>query len=401
MHYQHFGLSRGHETFSGETASAIKQQKKNKSEVGGALFLQATALIWLGFFCLLIPTGSLMGSHRTAFVDFGTQWNTRCVCLAVLLHLSGLTLGNKWGVLLVQNKKNGFLLDAEATVGVGDREGVEEKEVEWQRRRFVRLKVEVDSCKMWCSALLIFGEVVSYGRPPPHRGFSCNAGTTKDVEWLEEMCSFGTLFPPLFFFFFLTFCANFSLKECVWYSIFLGFPHGSCGLGTYLNIYSWHYVDKICNPSYHLTHRSQSKTARLCIWGKQTVFWFFFVLFFCRLANVSGGHFDRPEFGRGGGVCAVMHGWSHTLATNQGCSPRMKTFSQNQNYCKIMVDSAIFCLKMDCIFIGQFRDPAVGPYLMPLKAEVDSCKIWCNILLIFCEVLPYGHPQIAFSHCRN
>lgn len=60
MHYQHFGLSRGHETFSGETASAIKDQKKKKSEVRGTLFLQAAALIWL-FFLFINPDGESRG----------------------------------------------------------------------------------------------------------------------------------------------------------------------------------------------------------------------------------------------------------------------------------------------------------------------------------------------------
>lgn len=298
-------------------------------------------------------------------------------------------LGSKWGVLLVQNKtlvcyrmpKPRWVLEAEKVLKTSRRRGRDVGLCAW------RLELTV----VKCDAMLYWSLVRLFLMDRLHHTEGSLA-LTKDLEWLEEICSFDALFPPLFFFF-LTFCANFSFKRRVRHSVFLVFPHGSCGLGTYLNIYSRHYVDKTCNPSYHLTHRSQSKTARLCI----------LFLFFCCLANVSGGHFDLPElFGRGGGVCATMHGGSHALAANQRCSAWTKTsFPQKQYYCKIMVDSAIFCWKMDCVFIGQFRDPALRPYLMPLKVEVDSCKIWCNILLIFCEVLPYGHPQIALTLCRN
>lgn len=101
--------------------------------------------------------------------------------------------------------------------------------------------------------------------------------------------------------------SNFSIKECVQHSVFLVFPY-----------FPFHF-------SYHLMHRSQSKNARLRIWGKQRVF---FVLFFFAALPMSrvAALTCLNCFRRGGSVCAAMQGWSHALATNQGCSPQTKTF---------------------------------------------------------------------------
>lgn len=75
MHYQQFGLSRGHDAFSGEEVSAFKEHQKKKKKESKLKMLDSRRplLIYdcsVVFFISFIPTGHLVGSNRTAALDF-------------------------------------------------------------------------------------------------------------------------------------------------------------------------------------------------------------------------------------------------------------------------------------------------------------------------------------------
>lgn len=100
MHYQHFGLSSGHDTFSRETVSPFKEhKKKSQREMLGSC---RPSLIYDGsvVFCSLIPMGHVVGSGRNAVLDF-VDISEQCVfvrCFSVCISIEDAVpaLPNRW-----------------------------------------------------------------------------------------------------------------------------------------------------------------------------------------------------------------------------------------------------------------------------------------------------------------